>query len=283
MFWQRFLCAAVILVLSSVFAEAADKGEYYLFKPTPVELMRDMSTDRPDRTESPYTVDAGHIQVETSLLDYTYEHHNPDEPQVRTDNFSFIPSNLKVGLLNNTDLQIVLEPFIHEYSRDDGSRSEKSGFGDIQTRLKVNVWGNDGGATALAVMPFIKFPTNNHALGKDDSEGGVIIPLGVALPADWNMGVMSEFDFNKNAEDHHYHTEYVQSITFSHTIVGELSGYVEFFSNVSAEEKAKWVSTVDIGLTYAVSKDLQLDMGVNIGTTAAAEDLNPFCGLSWRY
>jgi hypothetical protein len=40
----------------------ADKSAFSLFNPTPRELMREMSTDRPDTTESPYTVDAGHFQ-----------------------------------------------------------------------------------------------------------------------------------------------------------------------------------------------------------------------------
>ena len=42
----------------------ADKSIYTLFHPTPREWMREMSTDRPDQTESPNTVDAGHFQVE---------------------------------------------------------------------------------------------------------------------------------------------------------------------------------------------------------------------------
>src|SRR5262245_33167133 len=33
---------------------ARRKEEYTLFRPTPVELLRELSTDRPDRTESPY-------------------------------------------------------------------------------------------------------------------------------------------------------------------------------------------------------------------------------------
>src|SRR5688572_5942243 len=40
------------------------KSHYHLFNPTPRAQMREMSTDRPDQTESPYTVDAGHVQVE---------------------------------------------------------------------------------------------------------------------------------------------------------------------------------------------------------------------------
>src|SRR5207247_8308607 len=45
-----------------------DKRHYTLFNPTPRELMREMNTDRPDKTESPYTVDAGHFQVEADVL-----------------------------------------------------------------------------------------------------------------------------------------------------------------------------------------------------------------------
>ena len=47
-----------------------DKSRFTLFNPTPRALMRDMDTDRPDTTESPYTVDAGHVQIEFSLTEY---------------------------------------------------------------------------------------------------------------------------------------------------------------------------------------------------------------------
>jgi len=48
-----------------------DKSQFHLFHPTPDALMREMATDRPDKTESAYTVDAGHFQVEMDLLSYT--------------------------------------------------------------------------------------------------------------------------------------------------------------------------------------------------------------------
>lgn len=44
------------------------KKKYNIFHATPKRLMRDFATDRPDATESSYTVDAGHFQVETDLL-----------------------------------------------------------------------------------------------------------------------------------------------------------------------------------------------------------------------
>ena len=48
----------------------ANKSQYHLFNPTPTGLMRELSTDRPDKTESPYTVDAGHLQIEVDLLSW---------------------------------------------------------------------------------------------------------------------------------------------------------------------------------------------------------------------
>jgi len=118
--------------------------------------------------------------------------------------------------------------------------------------------------------------------GNDDVEGGIIVPIAFSLPHEWGMGVMTEFDFNRNADNEDYHTEFINTITFGHQIVGNLNGYVEFFSNVSNEAKADWVGTVDAGMTYLLNKDVQLDAGVNVGVTRSAEDLNPFCGLTIR-
>lgn len=266
-------------------AHAADKSQFHLFNPTPRELMREMSTDRPDKTESAYTVDAGHFQIESDLVSYSHDHETRDGADTKVEAWSIAAVNVKAGLLNWLDLQLVLDTYNHVTTDDRvaGEEVKQSGLGDFTTRVKMNLWGNDGGKTALAVMPFVKFPTNQDDLGNDDVEGGIIIPLAVELPAGWGMGVMTEFDFVRNSDDDGYSTDFVNTITFSHDIVGNLGGYIEFFSLVSSESGNDWVGTVDLGLTYAISDDIQLDGGINIGVTDAAEDFNPFLGLSWRF
>ena len=262
-----------------------DKSEYHLFNPTPRELMRDMSTDRPDITESPYTVDAGHFQVEMDLVSFTYDRHNAERSDTRVESWSFANANLKVGLLNNVDLQLVA-PIFNRVRTDDraaGTKTVNSGFGDLTVRLKMNLWGNDGGKTAFAAMPFVKLPTNQDDLGNHAIEGGLILPLAIELPGGWSMGLMAEFDFNQDGDGGGYHTEFVDSITFSHDIVGQLGGYVEFVSIISTELDAEWIGTVDLGLTFAVTDDIQLDAGVNIGVARAADDVSPFVGISWRF
>ncbi len=285
------LAAAIATALAAVPTSAhggepaLDKSQFNLFHPTPRDLMRELSTDRPDKTESPYTVDAGHFQIESDLVNFSYDRYNGDPTDTTNRSWSFANTNLKAGLLNNVDLQLVVPTFNYVRSEDRGANlvDENSGFGDLITRLKINLWGNDGGKTAFAVMPFIKFPTAQDHLGNGAFEGGLILPLAVELPAGWSLGVMTEFDFNEDGSGDGYHAEFINTITVSHALVGELSGYAEFFSSVSSEDDSDWIGTVDLGLTYGLTDYIQLDAGVNIGVTRAADDINPFVGVSWRF
>lgn len=262
---------------------APDKSGYHLFHPTPSALLREMSTDRPDKTESAYTVDAGHFQIEMDLVSYTHDHDTAAGADLKSDSFAVAPVNLKVGLLNQVDLQLMLDTYNWVRISDRGAVTRQSGFGDVTTRLKINCWGNDSGPTALALMPFVKFPTSQDGLGNNAIEGGLIIPLAVELPHGWSMGLMTEFDFMQDADGAGHHPEFINSVTFGHGIVGRLSGYLEFFSQVSADQEAPWIGTVDLGLTYRLTDNLQLDAGVNLGVTRSADDLNLFLGLSVRF
>ena len=144
--------------------ERADKSGYHLFNPTPRVLMRELNTDRPDKTESPYTVDAGHFQIEMDVFNYTYDRRNPDRSDVRAESLAIAPVNLKVGLCNRVDLQLVLETYssVRIHDRDAGTVEKHRGFGDVILRMKINLWGDDGGSTAFGVMPYVKLPSKDR-------------------------------------------------------------------------------------------------------------------------
>lgn len=250
--------------------------------------MRDLSTDRPDTTESAYTVDAGHFQIEMSFVDFTYDRRNADEQTVRA--FAVAPMLLKFGLLNNVDLQIGIDPYSTERTTDRTAQTTETiqGFGDTIVRLKVNLWGNDGpeeglGDTAFAIMPFIKIPTANSDLGNRYVEGGVISALAIDLPADFSSAVMIELDFNRSADNDRYVVDLVHSATISHSIIDDLNGYLEYagFTNLNGDEKYR--GYFDAGLTYGLTPDIQLDAGIRVGLTKAAEDLGVFAGISLRF
>ncbi len=258
------------------------KQEYNLFHPVPRAQLRELDTDRPDQTESPITVDAGHFQIEADLISYTDTERNG----VRRQDLSAPVLNLKAGLLNNVDLQLVLSPYNHARVTDQTTAPAQtetvSGFGDTQVRLKVNLWGNDGGSTALAIMPYIQLPTGDTGLTSDAVEGGIMFPFGFELPAGLDAVAMWEVDFLR-AADLAYHAEFVQSLTVGRHLVGKLSGYVEFFTVVGTEPGSEWVGQFDFGFNYLVHPNLKFDAGVNIGVTPSAPDWSPFVGVTWRF
>ena len=264
------LCGA-----SAAFAgnEPAEKSRYTLFNPTPANLLREMSTDRPDTTESAYSVDAGHVQIEMDLAAHTRDRHTEDRDG-GVESWSFANTNIKLGLSNCADLQVVVP--VHENIRR-GPR----GFGDITVRLKANLCGNDGGITALAVMPFVKIPSADDGIGNGEVEGGLIVPFAASLPGEWGFGAMLEVDFLADDDGLGRKTEFVTTFTFSHAIAGELGAWIEFASVAGPE--TDWLASLNGGVTYGIGENVQLDAGVNVGLTRAAEDLTTFVGLSYRF
>jgi hypothetical protein len=260
--------------------EGGDKSGYTLFRPTPDGLLRELTADRPDKTESPITVDAGHFQLEMDFANYTFD----STKHETTKAWAVAPANLKVGILNNVDLQVIVETYNTQTTkdRDTGGKQRVSGFGDVTLRCKTNFWGNDGGFSAFGMMPFVKLPTAADGIGNGAVEGGVILPFLLRLPADWGIGTHLVIGQIRNVARGGYHQEAIQTVTVGHDI-GKWSGYLELFSHVSNEPHAGWAATFDCGASYRLTRDVQLDAGVNIGLTSAADDVNPFVGLSVRY
>ena len=216
--------------------------------------LRPLGTDRPDTTESPYTVDAGHFQFEMELANWTHDGANRE--------FSLGELNSKIGLDVATDLQIVLPFYSHVRDGDEG-------FGDMQIRLKRNLWGNDNGSTALALMPFIKLPSANGDLGNGEFEGGLIVPFGFEGPADWSCAVMGELDLNADADGSGYHAVGVTSATTSHDLTENTGIFLELVSLLSAESRADWEAYFNTGMTWAITPLWQFDGGIRVGLTDA--------------
>ena len=265
-------------------AVAADKSHYTLFNPTPPDQMRDFQTDRPDLTEGPYTVDAGHFQVEMDLVDYFYDRRNPEHITRQT--LITADPTLKLGLLNDVDLELIATPLVYQatHFRDTDTSDYRVGSDDTILRLKWNLWGNDGGSTAFALLPYVKIPTNTRELGNNYIEGGLILPLTIKLPRGFELDAMTEFDVLRNSDNMGYHLDWVNSVALHKDLIeNRLNAYVEFFSAVSRDPHAGPVESADVGLLLMVAANVQLDCGINFGLTKRAIDYNPFVGISMRF
>ena len=282
------LVPAVSLMIAPAFRALAqetnslplDRSGYSLFNPTPDAAMRKLSPDRPDQTESAYTVDAGHYQLEMDFVNFTYDKtHGTTTKAWDVGDFNF-----KAGLLNNVDVQLVYDNYLNVHTEDYSGKSiTQSGFGDLTTRLKINLWGDDSGKTAFALLPYVTLLTSTDNPGNNAVEGGVIFPLAVSLPYDFDLSLETAVSLMKNDDNGGHHEEFIASVSVDHQIIGKLGGYVEFFTNFTTESHASWLGTVDIGLEYLVTKNIQLDCDCYFGVTPAAADFNPFAGITVRF
>ena len=95
---------AASAILASSQAMAQDTGPYTLFNPTPTDKMRDFNTDRPTKSNVPYTVDAGHFQYEGDLFIHGFDNTSTPDSQIS----SWVIGNptFKLGLLSNVDVEV---------------------------------------------------------------------------------------------------------------------------------------------------------------------------------
>lgn len=242
-------------------------------------FQRPLSTDRPDATESPYTVERGRWQIEVEAI--RWSRNSDGGVRVRTQTIG--ATNFKYGLSDSSDLQIVVEPMVRQGTRIGSFRQTVRGFGDLVVRLKHNLSGNDGENDAWGVMPFIKLPTAADRLGNGNVEGGVIVPYATNLAAGWGLGLMGEIDVVRNASDSGYELAFIATATIAGEIAPDLGLFLELADESRELDPSDWAVTFNTGLTYAWSENLQFDGGVNLGLTGEAEDIAWFLGVSTRW
>ncbi len=268
---------------STAWAQAsADKSMYSLFNPTPDNLLRTFSTDRPTKSTVPQTVDAGRFQYEVDF----FNAYQQKTGGVTTNSLTLLNSLMKVGLTSSIDLEIGTSAFQELRTRDGatGISTRSAGISDTIARLKMNLWGNEGGKTAFALVPWVKFPTAASGLGNGVMEGGIIAPLSFSLPQDRTLLVNFEVDQLKNANDGGYHASTTNLINLSGPIASGWTLYGELWSQVNFDPaRTITQASFDAGLAWAVNKSTQLDVGANIGLTRDTPALQVYMGFAQRY
>ena len=282
------MVAAASLLVPHSQAVGADKSQYWLLNPTPDRLMREMTTDRPDITESPFTVDAGHVQFETTIVGYSRS--APDQDRTVTDEFEFATTNMRVGITNSAEIDLVWQPYgtVRIRELDPLRILHQSGIGGLNLRAKLNLWGNDSyekpGATALALLPFVMLPTDRHnEISPEFVAGGIVVPLAVKLSDKWEVAANVGLVHLRDDAESSYHTEFLTSVSFSYEWSEKLGTYYEIAGRFNTENSQGDPVVLGTGVTYKLSKNLQLDAGVNVGVTPGADRINPFIGLSARF
>ncbi len=272
----KYLCFLFsFIALESYCQQPIDsaKFRYTIFHPTPEKLMRDLETDRPDATESPFTLDAGHFQFETDL----FKTEKTSIDGIKTINNYYNAFNLKLGVTNSLDMQFVVVTFSTLSIKKPGNIEKVSNFGsELTIRAKQNLWGNDMGRTAFAILPFVNIPITSS----DKFSGGIIFPFGMSLSKGWTLGTQIETDLVYNHDLNNYGLEILFSVTTSHSINENFDFFIEGFATRNIDIKI-YEYFLNSGLVYKLTKNINIDCGTYLGIKHISSKTY-FVGLSFR-
>ena len=261
-----------------------DKSAYTLFDPTPDDQMRPFSPDRPGKSHSPLTVDAGHFQFESDAWNYSFDHWSPDQTTTR-DTVIGAP-NLKLGLTNRVEVDVVTSIYnsTSTRSRTGAGVQRAQGAGDLMLGGKVNLFGNDGGNQALGLIGFVKVPTAAPGLGNDMAEFFLNMPFVTALPAGVSLTVEPSFNLVRNIDKQGYQGDPQIILNLSRSVlVPSLTASLGLALDFPADHNAGTRHTLGPALQWLVTPNLQLDAGVYLGVSKGAPDYNPYVGIAFRY
>ncbi len=240
--------------------------------------LRPLSPDRPDITESPHTVDEGHFQLEMDLFS---SRRDQGESAL-----SFATTNVKLGVAHFLDLQLVLRPLVSTVPAVSGG-ARTFGYGDPTARVKIALYGNDGGPFAIGLLPALRIPIGQSTGDVGPSgmvdrawKAGLAVPMFLELPWELGLGAMIGTDVAFDLSPAEREFELFFTIELERALVGPLSGFVELAVRGILTDEVP--AAVDVGLLYEVNEDFVLDAGAYVGVTDPAPDVVSFVGMTFR-
>jgi hypothetical protein len=248
-----------------------------------------MDTDRPNVTNTPHTVDAGHVQIETGLYDWSHFHDRTHGGDAVTDALTLGHINTRVGITDRFEVNATIDAYNRVNSTDNIAHQTTrfSGFGDTVIGGKLNLWGNEGGddpwTSGFALQPQVKLPTAQTGIGNNHVEWVVGAPFLINLARGFHLGLETALGQERNTANSGSVAGWQNSASIDHVIFGALDVYLEYAMHVTTERNTQPQQSIDIGFTYPVSDNVVIDSGVFIGANRATPGFEWTSGISVRF
>ncbi len=280
-----YLCLVLLTLASSAAAQKlendtikVDKRQYTIFNPTPRQYMRPMVPDRPGITESPYSVDAGHLQYEADVLRLLTRR----EGTAYGHDWYVNHLLAKIGISDRTDFQVALDSYTdtRNYDEADPSATQVArGVGDVTVRVKHTLVGDDDSRWALGVIAYVQLPTGGR-VGDGGYEPGLTVPVVFQCTKAWSVGgqVAGNFYYDREVSQHYF--QLTPTLTTDYQFTKLVQTFVELVGYWDTRQ-ASWYSSINTGMQLDLSDNVQLDFGTHLPITHSV-DREYFLGISFR-
>ncbi len=240
-----------------------------------------IAPDRPDFVESSAVVGKGRFQLETG---FSSEHNKSDGVK---DRVTSTPILLRFGVSDTLELRVGTEGFGRVRSEDTnaGITTRESGSNDLDLGVKWHVADADEASNqpSMAWLFHADVETGSAGFRGDGVRPSVRFVAEWDLPNDWSVGVMPGVFWDKN-EDGDRYTGGIAAVTLGKGWTDKFGTYFEIAAQQLASNKYGGnVITYDMGATYALTNDLQVDVGFAWGLNKHSPDFAWGVGVAVRF
>jgi len=250
---------------------------------------QEISTDRPDRTESAETVGKHKFQIEAGI-EYSSKKSKNESVllqdggeligDVKTNTITAPTTLLRYGLTDKIELRLGID-FDGTSSKMgdiDLSEDSKLSLNAPSLSAKFSLSKGEGWKPDFAIITKVTLPNIG---GEGKQEEHVVPELNFAfsneinkdLSIGYNVGLESDYKFNV--------TDLFYSASLGINISEKTGSFIEIFGNTPDAKFKEFSNSIDGGFTYLIKNNFQVDIYGGLGLSSDANDF--FLGTGFGY
>lgn len=232
-------------------------------------------------TESPYTIPPGRLLVEMDGIRLSYD--RADAAGNKFTGIAVASTLVSAGLTNSVDIQVGVDFFLKQTFEFRGARDSRSGIGDLHFRTKWTFWRDDKAESALAVIPYVKVPSNTGGLGNHFVEGGFIVPWAMQVGAGFTAGAMFQWAHLRNHDNDGYDAHWSLSGYARRNLTRAFALYAETTLDFTSAGLSDWTGRIGAGALLRITRSVELDYEFLRGMNRDATDWMHVFRVNWEW
>ncbi len=201
-------------------------------------LYSQLTSERPDQTESSLVLSKGHVQIETGISIEDYE--------------SNINTLFRIGIIDGIEMRLNSNYLIN----DDISNLKKSSFSDFEIGAKFKILDEDNNRIKIGFLTHLSVPTAPEIFSYN--EYGLLSRLLVSHDIKNDSQIAYNIGYNKY---NNYDGQFIYTLVYGKSL-GSFGVFFEIFGEESSNNSNL---NFDSGITYLVDNDKQLDLSIGRG------------------
>jgi len=258
--------------------------------------LSDLTTDRPDFTESAETVDRGWVHHEMTLFQYSEDFDGVDGSRVA---WNYGSSLFRVGLLQDWELRLGWNGYSNTRTHDSTGANPTDtvgGGGDTNFGFKSKLSIQEAWIPSTAIIYSLSLPTGASNVSSESVDP--FVKLCWSYDITERLAVSGNFNFSllnpdvaaidpatgaPDATARNRHVQFQPTISFGYSLLDWWGVFTEYYTSHNLHRSIPDQHFFDTGFTFLVTKNLQFDVFTNVGLTKPSTDLVIGTGVSYRF